>query len=187
MFIQKVISRKLYFKNFFFWRLESQWRKKQDPDPLVRGMDLRIRIYTKISWIRNTARYTSICTLWLRRYLYTGIGGGGGGGVGKVSPRRKISHREMSPTYSFCKWFLSVPVPRVFKAKHGFVSGFISGDPIFVRSKNKFWKRYFEVFFHNVLTVPYIINKRTWIRSEYGLDLVLDPKTLMDLKLATVR
>ncbi len=27
----------------------------QDPDPLVRGMDLRIRIHTKMSWIRNTA------------------------------------------------------------------------------------------------------------------------------------
>jgi hypothetical protein len=27
----------------------------QDPDPLVRGMDPRIRIHTKMSWIRNTA------------------------------------------------------------------------------------------------------------------------------------
>ncbi len=26
----------------------------QHPDPLVRGMDPRIRIRTKISWIRNT-------------------------------------------------------------------------------------------------------------------------------------
>jgi hypothetical protein len=26
-----------------------------DPDPLVRGMDTRIGIHTKISWIRNTA------------------------------------------------------------------------------------------------------------------------------------
>jgi hypothetical protein len=26
----------------------------QDPDPLVRGMDLRIRIRPKMSWIRNT-------------------------------------------------------------------------------------------------------------------------------------
>jgi hypothetical protein len=25
-----------------------------DPDPLVRGMDPRIRIHTKMSWIRNT-------------------------------------------------------------------------------------------------------------------------------------
>jgi hypothetical protein len=32
--------------------------KKQDldphPDPLVRGMNPRIRIHTKMSWIRNT-------------------------------------------------------------------------------------------------------------------------------------
>jgi len=27
---------------------------KPDPDPLVRGMDPRIRIHTKMSWIRNT-------------------------------------------------------------------------------------------------------------------------------------
>ncbi len=27
----------------------------QDPDPLFRGMDTRIRIRTKMSWIRNTA------------------------------------------------------------------------------------------------------------------------------------
>jgi hypothetical protein len=26
----------------------------QDPDPLDRGMDPRIRIHTKMSWIRNT-------------------------------------------------------------------------------------------------------------------------------------
>jgi hypothetical protein len=32
----------------------------QDPDldPLVRGMDPRIRIHTKISWIRNTGEDT---------------------------------------------------------------------------------------------------------------------------------
>jgi hypothetical protein len=35
--------------------------KKQDPDryPLVRGIDPRIRIHTKISWIRNTERNTA--------------------------------------------------------------------------------------------------------------------------------
>ncbi len=33
------------------------WRKEQDPDPLVRGMDprIRIRIHTIMSWVRNTA------------------------------------------------------------------------------------------------------------------------------------
>ncbi len=38
--------------------LEDHWRKWQDPDPhpdpLVRGMDPRIRIRNKISWICNT-------------------------------------------------------------------------------------------------------------------------------------
>ncbi len=29
--------------------------KIEDPDPLVRGMDPRIRIHTIMSWIRNTA------------------------------------------------------------------------------------------------------------------------------------
>jgi hypothetical protein len=27
-----------------------------NPDPLVRGMDPRIRIHTKMSWIRNTGK-----------------------------------------------------------------------------------------------------------------------------------
>jgi hypothetical protein len=33
-----------------------------DPDPLIRGMDQRIRIHTKMSWIRNTG---------IRLFLYT--------------------------------------------------------------------------------------------------------------------
>ncbi len=32
-----------------------------DPDPLVRGMDPRIQIHTKMSWIRNT---DWICSDW---------------------------------------------------------------------------------------------------------------------------
>ncbi len=45
-------------ETFFCWRLEGHWRKYQDldPDPLFRGMDPRIRIRTKISWISNTVR-----------------------------------------------------------------------------------------------------------------------------------
>jgi len=35
MYVQKVLSRKLYQKYYFFVR--SQWRKYKDPDPLVRG------------------------------------------------------------------------------------------------------------------------------------------------------
>ncbi len=58
------MSRKNCVKKLVFcWHLEGQWRKKQDPDqdpdPLVRGMDprirIRIRIHPKMSWIRNTA------------------------------------------------------------------------------------------------------------------------------------
>jgi hypothetical protein len=46
-------------KLVFCWHLEGQCRKWQDPDPdpLVRGVDprIRIRIHPKMSWIRNTA------------------------------------------------------------------------------------------------------------------------------------
>jgi hypothetical protein len=35
-----------------------------DPDALIRGMDPRIRIHTKMSWIRNTAKNNRI--LWIR-------------------------------------------------------------------------------------------------------------------------
>ncbi len=48
-------SEKKIFKLVFCWHLEGQWRKWQDPDPLVRGMDPRLRIHNKMSWIRNTA------------------------------------------------------------------------------------------------------------------------------------
>ncbi len=40
----------------------TSWRATSlalPPDPLVRGMDPRIRIHTKISWIRNTASNTA--------------------------------------------------------------------------------------------------------------------------------
>ncbi len=56
---QKNVEQKIIFGCHF----EGHWRKYQDPepgpnpdpDPLVRGMDPRIRIHAKISWIRNTA------------------------------------------------------------------------------------------------------------------------------------
>ncbi len=55
-----------FFKNLFFVGIlkvydENSRIRIQDPDPdlnpdpLVRGMDPRIRIHTKMSWIRNTA------------------------------------------------------------------------------------------------------------------------------------
>jgi hypothetical protein len=70
MYLQKVISKKLFKKLVFCWHLgkvndeNSRIRIRiRDPDPLVRGMDpriqIRIRIHPKISWIRNTAiQYT---------------------------------------------------------------------------------------------------------------------------------
>ncbi len=45
------------FLNKISFLLAGQWWKKQDPDPLVRGLDPRIRnrIHSKMSWFRNTA------------------------------------------------------------------------------------------------------------------------------------
>ncbi len=72
MYLQEVISKKRKKKLIFCWRLEGHWRKYQDPDPnpdqFVRGMDPRIRIRTKISWIRNTGpvdinQYYPLCSL----------------------------------------------------------------------------------------------------------------------------
>ncbi len=62
-------QKKCFKKIVFCWHLEGQWRKKQDPDPLVRGMDPRIRIHSEMSWIRNTARQDPdpqhfLCELW---------------------------------------------------------------------------------------------------------------------------
>jgi hypothetical protein len=59
MYLQKVVSRKNCVKKLFFAgilkvRDENGRIRIQDPDPLVRGMDLRIRIHPKMSWIRNT-------------------------------------------------------------------------------------------------------------------------------------
>jgi|LakMenE18May11ns_1017448.scaffolds.fasta_scaffold9401587_1 hypothetical protein len=51
--ISTVLCKKTFLKYVFCWRLEGQWWKQQDPDqnldpdPLVRGMDPRIRIHTK--------------------------------------------------------------------------------------------------------------------------------------------
>jgi hypothetical protein len=50
--LQRVKSK----KKIFSCHLEGHWRKYQDPepDPLVRGMDMRIWIHTNMSRIRNT-------------------------------------------------------------------------------------------------------------------------------------
>jgi hypothetical protein len=55
----------LKLKKFFVGILKVNDEKSRiriqdpDPDPVVRGMDLRIRIHSKMSWIRNTG-YNSI-------------------------------------------------------------------------------------------------------------------------------
>jgi hypothetical protein len=66
MYLQKVLSRKIVLKKFFFAGIlkvndENSRIRIQDPDPdlLVRGMDPRIRIHPKMSWIRNTAARAS--------------------------------------------------------------------------------------------------------------------------------
>jgi hypothetical protein len=57
MLLQKVIIGKTFLKLFFSWR--------QDPDSLVRGIDplIRIRIHTKMPWIRNTAQHRPLLFL----------------------------------------------------------------------------------------------------------------------------
>ncbi len=59
MYLQKVISRKTFFKLVFVGVLNVNDEiagSGSDPDSLVRGMDPRIRIQTKMSWIRNTGK-----------------------------------------------------------------------------------------------------------------------------------
>jgi hypothetical protein len=54
MYLKKVISRKTFKKSFLVRVLKASDEKWHDPDLLVRGKDPRIRIRTKMSWIRNT-------------------------------------------------------------------------------------------------------------------------------------
>jgi hypothetical protein len=69
--LQKVISNKPREKLFFCLHLEAHRRKDQDPDPLVRGMDPKIRIRTKMSPIRNTAYKLSYSRLlWMIGTVY---------------------------------------------------------------------------------------------------------------------
>ncbi len=52
---QKKLRKKIFFVDTLKVTDEKAGSGQHpDPDPLVRGMDLRIRIRTKISWIRNT-------------------------------------------------------------------------------------------------------------------------------------
>jgi hypothetical protein len=67
MDLQKVTNSKNCVKKLVFAGIlkvndENSRIRIQDPDPLVRGLDPRIRIHIKMSWIRNTAGYHSVCT-----------------------------------------------------------------------------------------------------------------------------
>ncbi len=59
MYLQKSNKQKNYIKNYFFVGVlkvnDENRRSDPDLDPSVRDMDRRIRIHTKMSWIRNTA------------------------------------------------------------------------------------------------------------------------------------
>ncbi len=54
MHLQKVISTKTFFSISFLLESWKSMTKIRIPDPLVRGMDPRIRIHTKMSWTWNT-------------------------------------------------------------------------------------------------------------------------------------
>jgi hypothetical protein len=53
---QKNCVKKLVFAGILKVSDENRRIRIQDPDPLVRGMDPRIRIHPKMSWIRNTGK-----------------------------------------------------------------------------------------------------------------------------------
>ncbi len=105
--LQKVIWRKTFFLNLFFVCIlkvnDESKDPHPDPDPLVRGMDPRIRIHTKMSWIRNTG---------LQGHEAGEAGGegaepavpplvggvqGGGGGPGQQGPGEAL--RSMPPLF----------------------------------------------------------------------------------------
>ncbi len=57
MYLQKVISRRTFFNKFsvgVFNVNDENSRIRNRTYPLVRGMDPRIRIHSKMSWIRNS-------------------------------------------------------------------------------------------------------------------------------------
>jgi hypothetical protein len=61
MYLQKVISRKTFFKLVYCCRREGLCQKKLDPDPLVRGMD-PIRGSGSAPQCHGSARNTDIVT-----------------------------------------------------------------------------------------------------------------------------
>jgi hypothetical protein len=63
---KKIVLKNLFFAGILKVNDENRRIRIQDPDPnpdpLVRGMDprIRIRIHPKMSWIRNTAANTAL-------------------------------------------------------------------------------------------------------------------------------
>jgi hypothetical protein len=57
-----MFKQKLFFVGILKVNDEKSRIRIQDPDPLVRGMDprIRIRIHSKMPWIRNTDFYNTI-------------------------------------------------------------------------------------------------------------------------------
>jgi hypothetical protein len=57
------VLKSLFFAGILKVNNENSRIRIQDPDPFVRGMDprIRIRIHTKMSWIRNTAYNCRLC------------------------------------------------------------------------------------------------------------------------------
>ncbi len=111
MYLQKVpVTRKN-----FFWRLQGQRRKLKDPDPypdwLVRGMDPRIRIRTKISWIRNTTLKQAVM-----RYLCcrTGPSPLKLMVVGSGSSQWRISCCPVESVSPACQWVSFNCIPSLF-------------------------------------------------------------------------
>jgi hypothetical protein len=51
-----MFKQKLFFVGILKVNDEKSRIRIQDPDQLVRGMDSRIRIHSKMLWIRNTAK-----------------------------------------------------------------------------------------------------------------------------------
>ncbi len=62
-------------KIVFCWHLEGQWRKKQDPDPdpLVRGMDPRIRIRIPLQNVMDPEHWSEVSCAWQESFWGDGI------------------------------------------------------------------------------------------------------------------
>ncbi len=85
-----------------------------DPDPLVRGMDPRIRIHTKMSWIRNTVQVSCfffIFRTWFPARLVVFSGMISGAGTSPLPPATRHQNQILPDAFeSPCRppWFIFV-------------------------------------------------------------------------------